>query len=63
MVNQLKSKLFTNFYLISLLFMYSCAVEKKELSHDFPTSLIAFESYIDGKSKIFTMKPDGSGII
>jgi len=43
--------------------MYSCAVEKKELSHDFPTSLIAFESYIDGKSKIFTMKPDGSGII
>ena len=43
--------------------MYSCAVEKEELSHDFPTSLIAFESYIDGKSKIFTMKPDGSGII
>ena len=42
--------------------MYSCAIEKKELSQDFPMSLIVFESYIDGKSKIFTMKPDGSGI-
>ena len=62
MVNRFESKYCIYFYIIGFLFMYSCAEEKKELSQDFPMSLIVFESYIDGKSKIFTMEPDGSGI-
>ena len=62
MLIKFQTKLNIIYYSISLLFFISCAVEKKDLNQDRYISFIAYQSYVDGKSKIFTMGPDGTGI-